>query len=612
LRVRGCDRDCESCALLELCGGIKQYNVKGYRCFEAGCELGFPAIKRMQECSACSIGKLTWDIKDEEVAGLVDEVANLGKVEVQPIELPCVVPIVSLKDPSSYNFDPLKIDAIVVMFEDLFDESIRGEVEKAGDIHSYLNFNGKVLVSSIMPDDIITQEGAFYFYLGTVDSIKFDGAIGWDSPVYVDIPLYDSWVNLLMGLKLTHELADWGMPVYGLAKGNVENQIRFSVETLARIGITSMALHASEYMMVRKEDSTVVQILYTYFGYLSKLAQSVLLVGVLNPRWLSFFESSFPKGPRLSYAGMSWLADADRGLLYTNTKYADATSQYVKCECATCSKTTPIELTVHTSLRAKHNLGYLLNRLPDPSYVAPKLSTYDLILKENEKLLLVSDLHMWTGRALLDNFADFLGEEKPTHIAFLGDIFDLKGRPDLPEARGFFYALEDLGSLIFVAKGCSDSDDVKFLSAYDKFTMGFRPRPRLWCAPAKEEEETDEVQTCLDLYRFYRCAKEELRIRLADGRVIVAKHGHDIADGMTSAPLDAILKEMEEARTRAHANWLIVGHLHRALVDGERRVASTGCWAFGEPYEDRLTRKEDLMTAIVVHGDGEVELKRRC
>jgi len=612
LRVRGCDRSCGSCALLELCGGIKQYGVKDYRCFEAGCELKAPAIKRMQECSACGIGKLTWDLKDEEVAKLANEIAHLSEVKSEPVELPSVVPIVSLNDSSSYYFDPLKIAAIVVMFEDLLDENIRREVEKAGDIHNYLNYDGKVLVSSIMPDDLITQEAVFYFFLETVDRLKFDAAIAWDSPVYVDIPLYDSWVNLLMGLKLTHELADWGMPVYGLVKGNVENQIKFSVETLARIGITSMALHASEYMMVRKEDSTVMQILYTYFGYLSKLAQSALLVGVLNPKWLSFFESSFPKGPRLSYAGMSWLLDAVRGLLYTSTEYVDATSQYVKCECAICTKIEPIELMAHPSLRAKHNLSYLLNRLSDPSHVAPKLSTYDLILKEDEKLLLVSDLHMWTGRALLDNFVDFLGDEKPAHIAFLGDVFHLKGRADLPEARGFFYTLEELGSLIFVAKGCSDSDDEKFLSAYDDLVMGARPRPRLWCTYAKEEEDTDAMQTCLDLYRFYRCAKEQLRIRLADGRVIVAKHGHDIVDGMTLAPLDAITKEMEEVRTRAHANWLIIGHLHRAFVDGERRVASTGCWAFGEQYEDQLTRKEDLMTAIIVHGDGKVELKRRC
>jgi predicted phosphodiesterase len=612
LRVRGCDRDCKSCALLELCGGIKQYNVEGYRCFEAGCELGFPAIKRMQECSTCSIGKLNWNLKDEEVAGLVNEIAHLSKVKSQPVELPSVVPIVSLNDSSSYYFDPLKIDAIVVTFEDLLDENIHREVEKAGDIHSYLNYEGKVLISSILPDDLITQEAFFYFFLEIVDRLKFDAAIAWDSPVYVDIPLYDSWVNLLMGLKLTHELADWGLPVLGLAKGNVENQIRFSVETLARVGINSMALHASEYMMVRKEDSTVMQILYTYSGYLSKLAQSVLLVGVLNPKWLSFFENSFPKGPRLSYAGMSWLLDANRGLLYTNTEYADATSQYVRCECPTCSKTAPLELMAHPGLRAKHNLSYLINRLSDPSYVAPKLSTLDLILKEDEKVLIVSDLHMWTGRALLDNFVDFLGEEKPTYIIFLGDIFHFQGRPDLAEARGFFYALEDLGSLIFVAKGCSDGDDEKFLSAYDKLAINARPRPRLWSATAKQEEETDEVQTCMDLYRFYRCAREELRIRLADGRVIVAKHGHDIVEGMASEPVETIAKELEEARARAHANWLIVGHLHRAFVDGERRVASTGCWAIGEPYADRLTRKEDLMTAIIVHGDGRVELKRRC
>jgi hypothetical protein len=52
----------------------------------------------------------------------------------------------------------LSNEALIVMFEDLFDEGVREGVERVGDIHSYLNFDGKVLASSIMPDDLITQE----------------------------------------------------------------------------------------------------------------------------------------------------------------------------------------------------------------------------------------------------------------------------------------------------------------------------------------------------------------------------------------------------------------------------------------------------------------------
>lgn len=119
----GCDRKCEHCPLLELCGGIGQYGVRGYRCPMMGCELKFPALKRMEECSACRHIKVAWDLKDEEVAKLVSEVKNLRAVRTCPPELPAVVPIVSLKEPSSYDFNSMPIDVLIVMFEDFFDEA---------------------------------------------------------------------------------------------------------------------------------------------------------------------------------------------------------------------------------------------------------------------------------------------------------------------------------------------------------------------------------------------------------------------------------------------------------------------------------------------------------
>jgi len=559
----------------------------------------------MQECNVCRIDKKTWEMTNEEIEKLVSEVESLSKVKNHSIELPSVVPIVSLKDPTSYHFDPIDVGAIVVMFEDLFDEGIRDAVLNKGKIHDYLNFDGKVLVSSIMPDDLITQEAIFYYFLGLVDKLKFDAVIGWDSPVYVDIPLYDSWVNLLMGLKLTHDLADWGLPVYGLAKGNVENQIKYSVETLARIGITSMALHASEYMMVRKEDSTVGQILNTYFGHLAESAQSVLLVGVLNPKWLSYIDSSFPKGPKISYAGLSWFLDAERGLLYSNIGSVDATTKYVDCKCGICLGIKPAALMTDTNTRARHNLNYLIDHYANPSSRL-EMATSDLLLQENEKALFVSDLHIWSGRALLDDFLEFLRDEKPAFIVFIGDVFNLKSRPDLAETCAFFETLRELGSLVFVVKGCSDSDQDEFLSASDELMISARPKPMLW----SKEEEPAITQAYLDLYRFYRCAKEELNIKLANGALIVAKHGHDIVEDVSSSR-KAMVEQMEEARAREHARWLIMGHLHKAFIDDERRVASAGCWAFDEPFEDRRTLKEDLMTFVVVHGNGKVELGRR-
>jgi len=563
----------------------------------------------MQECNVCHMGRTTWDLTEEEVAKLVTEVESLSKMNCSPTKLPSVVPIVSLKEPASYDFGPLYIEALVVMFEDLFDEKVREAVEKAGDIHSYLNFDGKVLASSIMPDDLITKENVFYLFLDTVDRLKFDAAIAWDSPVYDDIPLYDSWLNLLMGLKLTHELAAGGMPVYGLAKGNTENQIKFSVENLAKIGIDAMALHASEYMMDFKIDSTVRQVFYTYSSRLSESAQSVLLVGVLNPRWLPIIEDIFPraKHPKLSIAGLSCFLDAQRGRIYSASEYVDTTSKYVQCDCSACAGIGPQDLMTNLGSRARHNLNYMIEQITNPSPAWPQMKKYDLVLQKDERLLLASDFHLWTHRALLDNFIDFLEEEKPTHIAFLGDIPDLKGRPELVETIEFFEALRKLGSLVFVVRGCSDGDQDDFLLAFDRLAMGARPKPMLW----SKEGEPALTQACLDLYRFYRCAKDRLDIKLADGSLIVAKHGHDIIED-SAIPLKQVVKELEETRTREHARWLIVGHLHRSFIDEEKRVASTGCWALYDEHKNLGTRREDLMTCIVIHGNGKVELKRRC
>jgi len=52
----------------------------------------------MQECGICRIGKKTWELADEEVAKLVSEVDGLSKLRSCPIELPGIVPLVSLKD----------------------------------------------------------------------------------------------------------------------------------------------------------------------------------------------------------------------------------------------------------------------------------------------------------------------------------------------------------------------------------------------------------------------------------------------------------------------------------------------------------------------------------
>lgn len=534
LRLAGCDRDCGVCPIIGICGGPEAYELesRGYRCPFLGCELEAPAMIKMHECSLCRLGRITWNLSREEVSDLVSQVVDIEELRARSIELPKVVPIISLRNPSSFCWDSLDIEAVIIGFEGLFDAGLLRSVSQAGDIHSYLNFEGRIFLSSIMPDEFLTEPKVFHYFKKMTKRCGFDAAIAWDSPAYADIPLYDAWINTMKGLLLTHELVEDEIPVIGLVKGNVERQIEFSTKMFAKGGIKSMALHASEYMPGIKMDGATRQILYTYFRHMRKSADSVLLIGVMKPSSLAFVRQTFSEPPKLSVAGFSWHLDAEAGLLYSNRGHIDATSKFVECTCDICTSIGSKQLMANLGAKTKHNLNYLVNLFSgSPS---PDVQTYDLILDKGERALFVSDIYLWTGRALLDNLVAFLRDERVPYVVFLGNTFDLEsGTPDLAEAGMLFKVLREIGASVFVVKGCSDGNQEQLLSALDALTMRGRPKPRLW---NKRDDEALQ-QTVLDFYRFYRSAKERLVIKLATGEVVIAEHGHRIVGNLPNSPM---------------------------------------------------------------------------
>lgn len=559
----------------------------------------------MEECDICHLDKVTWDLSEEEVSKLISEVSALEQTENKQVELPSIVPIISLKYPSSFCWDSIHTSAVIVEYGELIQGELLTKVAEAGDIHTHLNFDGKVLLSSIMPDELLMQQDTFNYFTKLTKWFGFDATIAWDAPVYADIPLYDSWINLLKGLLLTCELAKGGIPVIGLVKGNADKQIEFSAKMLAKSGIKSMALHASEYMPMVREDGATRQILYTYFRNVSKWADSVLVIGVMKPSSLSFLMGTFHERPKPSVAGLSWFLDAEKGFLYSNRGFTDATSKFVECTCTTCAGIPPCELMAKVGARAKHNLNYISNLYSGA--MSPDMQTRDLILSEKETAFFISDIHLWVSGSLLDELIAFLRNEKPTYVVFVGDTFDLKwGVPDLAEASMLFRVLRETGTSVLVVKGCTDGDQEEFLSALDVFTMGGKPKPMLWAKP----DDEDLQQTLLDLYRFYRSAKERLEIKLANGELVIAEHGHRIVPD-PSKPIDAAIERMGDARSQAGADWLITGHLHKAFIDEDRRVASAGCWTVSGPREGMRISKEDVRTSIAITGYGKIEIKRR-
>jgi len=541
----------------------------------------------------------SWICDEEEAKKLLDFVLHTKIVNAKSVELPPVVPIVPLHDvdtPCWANFD-----AVIVEFQELMKGGILDKVLDEG-IHTYLNYDGFVVLSSIMHDDLLIQNEIFDLFIKTAQRAGFDAVLGWDAPVYVDLPLYHSWVNILKGLELTYKLHNLGKPVIALLKGNTERQISFSFEALMSMGVKNLALHASEYLVQFKVDPYARNVLYWYGNEARRRRiKNLLILGALRPTTFMFIKKAFVGVEKLSIAGLSWYLDAKKFILYAHKCERRFVDKFFDCRCEACSSLEdPIQLLDALKFRAWHNLNYMVKMIADIPVSEGEI--YDLILKRG-KAIIASDIHAWTPESLMSDFLDFLMEEEPRYIILLGDIFDLvKGRPSLYSLPAFFNTLRKLKAIVVAVKGCSE-DDEGVLRAMDSLVLAAVKTP-LRYKMKKTGEDLMLRDGFLDFYRFYRFAKDRLLIKLPNGEKLLAEHGHKYLDKYRENTLNIL----EEQLKSSGVDWLIVGHLHKAFLDEEKHIASPGCWQYPPEHLKGIVGKEDLRKAIIINEKGKMEL----
>ncbi len=107
------------------------------------------------------------------------------------------------------------------------------KVEEEG-IHSFLEFDGQILLSTIMPDKLLTEE-TFDFTVGFAKKGGFDGVIGWDMPIYVDYPKALNLSNLIKATLLTIRYVEEGIPTIPLLKGGDPSEMALHAEWLEKM-----------------------------------------------------------------------------------------------------------------------------------------------------------------------------------------------------------------------------------------------------------------------------------------------------------------------------------------------------------------------------------------
>ena len=263
------------------------------------------------------------------------------------MDLPGFVPIVGVTDRRPWLWTDVQLPAIVVRLAELVVRpNLLSEVSREG-LHNHLGFDGKIILSTIMPDELIDQLQP-KDYLRLVRGLRPDATMIPDNYTYMDDPLYLSWSQTIRLVRNACSFLDLGIPAIGLIKGATSEQVSWSTKQLISMGYATFALPARE------------------------LSRSELLDNVLAPALLAFEECqvspnlmiygrSYPvKGlKKASYANHSWFLGAKGGTYFKGGfqyDIIDPTIRFERCNCESCKGRMAQDLAGDTQALALHNL----------------------------------------------------------------------------------------------------------------------------------------------------------------------------------------------------------------------------------------------------------------
>jgi len=348
MKTRGdCGKDCLNCGLFRVhCPGCITRV-----CLVAKCKRGisYTGITHPKEiCRLCRYCTST----DVIPKGLKIEAMPELKVRTK-VEFPRFVPVVRLTDERSWFWNDLPLPWIVVRLAELVkDKALMQSVSSRG-LHEFLGFNGKILLSTVMEDELL-DELMPKDYVRMINDIRPDATMTPDSYTYIDDPLCLSWEQTLKQATFSRAFSELDIPVVGVIKGVIWKQIAWSVERAIELGCSSFAIPSRELAELGLLDGVISAV--TNVLQKSKMDAQLLLYGLSYP---------FRSKGEFVYSGLSWFIGAKNGYYYKGGSaylLTDTSIKIEKCHCATCKGRVAPELKDDIRSLALHNLLQTVGR----------------------------------------------------------------------------------------------------------------------------------------------------------------------------------------------------------------------------------------------------------
>lgn len=190
---------------------------------------------------------------------------------------------------------------------------------------------------------------------------------------------------------------------------------------------------------------------------------------------------------------------------------------------------------------------------------------------------------------------------RPTHLVLLGDVFDfVEGKPKASHVTGFLRLLKSLGIHVRRVLGCSDSSAPKFLKALMRFVFAEGPwEPQLY------NPSPMLVEAMRGLAMLWRFSREELKVKLANGKVVRLSHGHELGLRRDASP-EEVMKRLLEDKDPNEVR--VIGHYHKSLYRPEEGGVMLGAWRATTPEDRKMGLSPDVADILLIRGNGSMEL----
>jgi len=275
------------------------------------------------------------------------------KVYVRGLKLPRIIPLLPVESLGWRIRELLRLmetSAIILPLHEIYDTKFQEKLVAEG-AKQLLDFDGSITLSTVAPDDMLTDDNFFNSIITVYEGAGADGVIGYDCASYVDMPALLRALNVVVCLYKTYLLSREGLNVIPLVKGYSE--VWWYACKLRELGYQNLSLHVSPYIKVGVKNLFFDTHFYSSLKLYDDIVCSnkngyTILVGALSKAFEGFRRRGFFLG-NVKLAGLGWFTAAQRreafyieekvceGVGSREIKQVDVASSEVYCKCKACT-----------------------------------------------------------------------------------------------------------------------------------------------------------------------------------------------------------------------------------------------------------------------------------